>query len=312
MTSIRLRCFLALGLFTMIGGCSNSRDNEISASGTIEAIEVTISARVGGEITRLLVDEGTAVHSGDTLAIIDSTDHVLQLRQATANFDAVDAQYRLAVVGTRREDLLQAEANYRNAESDLKRMEELARAGTATAKQLEDARTRFTISQQTYEKLKRGLRHEEIDMAQARRDQAEAQVLSLRKKVRDCTVTSPTSGTVTKRFIEKGELASQGMPLLRIADLREMDLVIYVSEAELPNVKLGQSAAITVDAFKDRTFNGSVVFISPTAEFTPKNIQTKDERIKLVFGVKVRIMNTDGSLKAGIPADVVLKVGGAR
>jgi HlyD family secretion protein len=298
------RAVLALSLIAW--GCSSSSDYEITASGTIEATEVTVSSKVSGEMVRLLVDEGAEVRSADTLAVIDSTDYVLQLKQAQANLDATEAQYLLAVRGTRREDLLQAEANFKNAEADLKRAEELAGAGTATQKQLDDARTRFTVAEQTYEKLKRGLRAEEVDIARARRDQAAAQALSLRKKVDDCTVRAPISGTVTKRFVERGELVGTGMALFRVANLREMDLMIFVSATELPRIKLGQPAKVTVDAFNDRSFQGRVVFISPTAEFTPKNIQTKEERTKLVFGVKVRVDNPDGSLKAGIPADVVL------
>ncbi|MBF8248793.1 MAG: secretion protein HlyD [Bacteroidetes bacterium] len=119
-------------------------------------------------------------------------------------------------------------------------------------------------------------------------------------------------GVVTKRFIERGELVGQGMSLFRVANLAEMDLMIYVLETELPKVKLGQQAKVKVDAFPDREFNGRVVFISSTAEFTPKNIQTKDERTKLVFGVKIKVANADGSLKSGIPADVTLQTGSSQ
>jgi HlyD family secretion protein len=98
--------------------------------------------------------------------------------------------------------------------------------------------------------------------------------------------------------------------VVRIANLDEMDIMIYVSATDLPKVKLGQTAAVKVDAFRNREFTGRVVYISPVAEFTPKNIQTRDERTKLVFGVKVRVANPDGSLKAGLPADVFLSTAG--
>ena len=304
--------FRMIPILILLAGCGDGDGSSLSATGTIEATEVTLSAQVGGVVKLVRVDEGVAVLPGDTLAILDATDWIYQLQQAEAGLGGADAQHRLSLQAARQEDLIQAEANYKSAENDLKRMEELAPTGSISQKQLEDAKTRFTISQQTYEKMKRGSRREEIEIARARRDQAEAQVSSLRKKVNDCTILSPMQGVVTKRFIERGELVGQGMSLFRVANLAEMDLMIYVLETELPKVKLGQQAKVKVDAFPEREFNGRVVFISSTAEFTPKNIQTKDERTKLVFGVKIKVENADGSLKSGIPADVTLQTGSSQ
>jgi HlyD family secretion protein len=211
--------------------------------------------------------------------------------------------------GAREEDVIQAEASFKSAEADLKRMEDLIKSKSITDKQLEDARTRYTLAQQTWMKMKRGSRQNEIDMARARRDQATAQAASLKKKVSDCILVSPLKGIVTKRYIEIGELAGQGTALVRISNLDIMNIMIYVPETELPRIKLSQKASVRVDAFSDREFRGSVTFISPTAEFTPKNIQTKDDRTKLVFGVKIQVVNNDGSLKAGLPADVTIQTG---
>ena len=304
--------FRMIPILILLAGCGGGDGSSLSATGTIEATEVTLSAQVGGVVKLVRADEGASVQPKDTLAILDATDWIYQLQQAEAGFVGADAQHRLSLQAARQEDLIQAEANYKSAENDLKRMEELAPTGSISQKQLEDAKTRFTISQQTYEKMKRGSRREEIEIARARRDQAEAQVSSLRKKVNDCTILSPMQGVVTKRFIERGELVGQGMSLFRVANLAEMDLMIYVIETELPKVKLGQQAKVKVDAFPDKEFNGRVVFISSTAEFTPKNIQTKDERTKLVFGVKIKVENADGSLKSGIPADVTLQTGSSQ
>jgi len=189
-------------------------------------------------------------------------------------------------------------------------MEELYRAKTITEKQLDDARMRFTVNQQVWEKMKSGSRPEEIDIARARRDQAKALAASLQKKVNDCMIIAPVGGTITKRFAEQGELATTGMALYRISDLSSMDITIYVSESDLPKVQLNQLAIVNIDAFEKKDFEGKVVFLSSTAEFTPKNIQTKDERTKLVFAVKVKVPNPDGVLKAGIPADVSLIIAG--
>jgi HlyD family secretion protein len=267
-------------------GCSNSSDHEVSASGTIEATEVTVSAKVSGQIIRVLVDEGSSVKVGDTLVLIDPNDYEIQLRQAQANYAAAEAQDA------------QAKASLKNARDDLRRMEELSATGSVTPKQLDDAQMRFTVAQQA------------LAVSQARRDQARAQLEAARKKLADCAILAPLSGTITKRFVLQGELAGLGTPVVRIANLDEMDIMIYVSATDLPKVKLGQTAAVKVDAFRNREFTGRVVYISPVAEFTPKNIQTRDERTKLVFGVKVRVANPDGSLKAGLPADVFLSTAG--
>jgi HlyD family secretion protein len=296
--------FCAFSLF----GCSSHDGETIIASGTIEATDVTLSAQAGGQIERVIADEGDIVQSGDTLLIIDNTDWVYQLEQMRGGYEMAEAQFRLAVTGPRKEDIIQAEANYKNAEDDLKRMEDLYRAKSVTEKQLDDAQTRFIVNQQTWEKMKRGSRQEDIDAARAHRDQTKAQMASLQKKVNDCVITATASGTITKRFVEQGELASTGMALYRISILSPMDITIYVSESDLPKVKLNQKAFVHIDAFQNKDYEGKVIFISPSAEFTPKNIETKDERTKLVFSVKVEVPNPDGTLKAGIPADVMLHV----
>lgn len=296
---------VALPMF-IIAGCGDGDGTAIEATGTIEATHVTVSALVSGTVAGLRAEEGDRVNAGDTLLLLDQREYRLQARQAEANLAAAEAQYRLAVTGPRDEDLRQAEAAYESARRDLQRMQELRQSNSIPQKQLDDAQLRATVAEQTLAKLKNGSRPEEIESARARRDQAASQLDLARKKLDDCAATAPMSGTVLNRFVERGEFVGMGSALARIANLDQMDLVIYVPETQLPRVTIGQTARISVDAFKDRTFEGRVVFISPTAEFTPKNIQTKDERTKLMFGVKIRVANPDGALKAGIPADVVL------
>lgn len=292
----------------LVAGCGGNGGTTITETGTLEAREVTVSSQVNGTVARLLIDEGSLVKAGDTLAVLDATDWAFQLQQAEANFRAADAGYQLALEGPRKEDVIQAQAAFESAQSDLKRMEDLYASKSVPEKQLEDARTRYTLAQQTLQKLKRGSRQEEIALARARRDQAAAQVSLLRKKVDDCSITAPIDGTITNKFVEAGELALPGMPIVRLANLNEMDVTIYVSEVDLPKIALGQDAGVSVDAFENRSFEGKVIFISPTAEFTPKNIQTREERTKLVFAVKIRVKNPDQVLKGGIPADVTLRV----
>ncbi|PIU44621.1 MAG: hypothetical protein COS95_08105 [Ignavibacteriales bacterium CG07_land_8_20_14_0_80_59_12] len=293
-------------LIAVLAGCTRSDDREISASGTIEATEVNISAKVGGRIDRLPVDEGTAVRAGDTLAVIDRSDLAIQLRQAMANAAAADAQFRLTARGARQEDIVQAEASFKNAEDDLKRAEELFKANSATQKQLDDARTRFIVSRSVYEKLKHGPLPEEIDAARARREQAAAQVDAVRKQIADAVVLAPSNGEITQRSVEVGEIVLPNAALFRLSRLETVHLMIYVSEIELARVKSGQSAKVFIDAAPGKPLPGRVTYISPIAEFTPKNVQTKEDRTKLVFGVKIEAANQLRLLKPGMPADATI------
>lgn len=289
-----------------LGGCAGNDADSLSGTGTLEATEVTVSAQAIGLVTALRVTEGSAVRAGDTLATIDAADWRLQLLQAEANLRAAEAQLKLTLEGPRKEDIAQAQASFESAQADLARMEELHKAGTIPQRQLDDARTKYTMMEQALGKLKSGSRPMEIELVRARRDQASAQVASLRKKVLDCIVTAPISGSVVNTFVETGEFVAPGGAVVRLADLSTMNLVVYLSETLLPNVKLGQRATLTIDAYKDRTYEGVVAFISPTAEFTPRNIQTKEERVKLVFAVKIHVANPDQTLKAGVPADAII------
>ncbi len=288
----------------MLTGCSGNSKDHIEASGTIEGTDVNIGSEVSGRVKQVRIEEGTRVQEGDTLVLIDDTDYQLQLRQADANAAAAEAQYRVAVEGSRKEDILQAEAAFKSAEKDHERMKDLLAATSVTQKQYDDAETRYIGAKQTYEKLVHGLRPEEIAAARARRDQASAQADLLRKKVHDCHVLAPSAGIVTLKAVEPGELVGPGSNLVRITYLDKVKLTIYVGEEEISRIQIGQSARITTDA--GGTFDGKVIYKSPIAEFTPKNVQTKEERTKLVFGVKILVDNPSGKLSPGIPADAAI------
>jgi len=291
----------------LVAGCSGNNGKEISASGTIETTEVAVSAKVGGQIIRLLVDEGSSVKAGDTLALIDRSDLDIQLAQARANAAAAEAQYNLTVRGSREEDIAQAEANLKNAHDDIDRMKDLFKEQSITQKQLDDAQTRYVVAQQIYDKLKRGSRPEEIEIARARRDQAAAQVDAIKKKIRDSYVVGPIAGVITQKAVEQGEEVMPNAALFRISRLDLVHLMIYVTEQELGRVKLGQDAKVYIDTDPKKPLVGKITYISSVAEFTPKNVQTKEDRTKLVFGVKIEIPNPGQVLKPGMPADAVIE-----
>ena len=284
-------------------GCSGDDGSEISASGTVEGTDVNIGTEVAGKIREVRVDEGSRAAKGDTLVIIDDSEYQIQLRQAIANEASFESAYRLAVEGSRKEDVVQAEAAFKTAEADHIRMKDLLASQTITQKQYDDAYNKYVSAQQTYEKLKSGSRQEEINGARQKRDLAAAQVDLYKKKIRDCSITAPSSGTITLRAVEPGELVTVGSNLLRLTYLEKVKLTIYVTEQQLAHVHLGQEAKVTIDALPKKPFAGTVTYISSVAEFTPKNVQTKEDRTKLVFGVKIEIPNPDQILKPGMPAD---------
>ncbi|HEX2963238.1 MAG TPA: efflux RND transporter periplasmic adaptor subunit [Ignavibacteriales bacterium] len=311
---------LSFGLFVL--GCGNGNDkNTIEASGTIEATNVTVSSKVAGQVQKIYKDEGDNVKAGDTLLTVDHDLLSIQLNQALAGRDFAEAQLKLLRKGARSEDISQAEENTRQAQINLDmaqrdkdRMTKLYEQKSITKKQYEDAMAKYQLTGAQYnaakdnlKKMKNFARPEEIRQAEANLGKAEASVELLKKNIQDSYVTSPMNGILVKKFVEAGETVGPNSSLFRISDLKVVDLVIYVSEEELGRVKLGQKAEVSVDAFKNKTFEGKVIYISPEAEFTPKNIQTKDERTKLVFAVKIEILNPNFDLKAGMPADAVIK-----
>ena len=306
----------------LLFSCSEERDQDkISASGTIEVIEVSVAPKIGGQVTKIAVQEGSRVKGGDILAVIDSSALEIQLQQAEAGVNLAQAPLRLLLEGSRAEDiryaeetLKQAEANLKVAEEDLNRIRNLYEKASTTAKMKDDAEARYKVARAQYEasrqillKLTRGARPEEIKAARARLAQAEAARDLLKKNISDCTIISPTRGMVTHKPVEEGEFVAPGTPLLTVADLEKVRLKVYITEPELGKVGLGQAAEVKIDSYPDRTFLGKVIFISPEAEFTPKNIQTKEERTKLVYAVKIEIENPENILKPGMPADAVIK-----
>jgi HlyD family secretion protein len=296
----------------------------IRASGTIEAVEVSVAAKTSGQVKKVLIEEGSRVQVGDVLAVIDSDSLAIQLRQAEAGVELARSQLDLLLKGARIEDVRQTEEAAKQAESnlfvageDLKRIRSLFEKESATAKMKQDAEARYQVAlaqheaaQQALLKVRKLSRPEEVRAAQARLAQAEAGRDLLVKTISDATIVSPVSGMVTHKVVEPGEFVGPGVPLLTIADLDDVRLNIYVTEVELGRVRLGQRAEIRIDSHPDRSLGGTVIFISPEAEFTPKNVQTKEERVKLVYRVKVEIPNPESILKPGMPADALIMTGG--
>ena len=311
----------SISVFLLLSCRSRQETGAISASGTIEAVEVHVAAKTSGQVKNVFVEEGARVRTGDQLAVVDSDSLVIQLRQAEAGVDLAASQLQLLLKGARVEDVRQTEEAAKQAEAslflageDLKRIRSLFEKESATTKMKQDAEARFQVAQAQHEAAEQALlkvrklsRPEEVQAAQARLAQAEAGRDLLKKTIDDATIISPASGIVTHKAVEPGEFVGPGTPLLTIADLDNVRLNIYVTEVELGWVRLGQRAEIWIDSHPDRSLKGTVIFISPEAEFTPKNVQTREERVKLVYRVKIEIPNPESILKPGMPADASIK-----
>ncbi len=312
----------ALLLSVCAAACSRGpADGTLRASGTIEARQVRLSAKTPGDLLEVAVREGDRVRPGDRIASIDHALLDIQLRQAVAGAALAKAQLDLIKAGARAEDVRQAEEGVRQAEAgrksaddDARRMRDLAAKGSVTAKQAEDAEARLTVARaqasaasEALKKVRALARPEEIRAAEARLEQAEAAADLLRKSIADCVLVSPVPGIITQVPVERGEMIAAGATVAVVTDLDRVHLTIYVGEAELARVRLGTAAEVTIDGASGRTLSGTVTYISPEAEFTPKNVQTRQDRVKLVFAVKIEIDNPDGLLKPGLPADAVLK-----
>jgi HlyD family secretion protein len=293
----------------------------LEASGTVEATEADLGFQAGGRIAEVLVREGDRVEAGALLARLDDAELVARLAAAEAQLEAAHQVLRELERGARPEELRQAEAAEAAARQ---RMEEAARmlartrtlheGGAVSAEDLERAETAHEVAaaqhRQAAEQLalvRRGARRERVDAQRAAVRQAEAAVAQAEAMLSNARIHAPFAGIVTVRHRQPGEAVSPGMPVLTLMDPADRWVRIYVREDRVGRVSLGQPAEIRADAYPDRRYDGRVVFIAGEAEFTPRNVQTAEERVKLVYAVKVAIEGDSAlALKPGVPADVRL------
>ncbi|MBP7460837.1 MAG: efflux RND transporter periplasmic adaptor subunit [Candidatus Delongbacteria bacterium] len=314
-----------IAMIMLIMACTGNRSvDQISASGTIEATEVRVCSKVNGELIRVVRDEGSEVMPGDTIAVIDHSMFDIQMEQAQAVYRLAEAQYELVLKGARHEDLnlggellKQAEANLEIARKDFERIQALFDSQSVTSKMRDDAEARYKIvlsqyesARQSLQKLRNLARPEEIRSAKARLDQAAAAVSLIAKGIRDCHVVATQAGLISQRPFEVGELITLGAPIAVITHYNPLDLLIYVNAIELGYIKLGQAAEVSIDSYPNRIFPGRVVYIASEAEFTPKNVQTQDDRVKLVYKIKIKVENPEGFLKSGMLADAKILIHG--
>jgi HlyD family secretion protein len=295
----------------------------LSASGTVEATTADLGFQSAGRIDTIAVREGDAVAAGQELAWLDRADLDARKAAADAQVAALQAQLRELERGARPEERAQARAaveatrqRLEDAQRDLERTRNLHDGGAVSREALDKASTALAVAQAQHEQsveqlrlVERGPRIERLEAQRALVAQAQAAVTQAEVALTNATVRASFPGIVAVRHREPGETVGAGVAVLSILNPADRWVRIYVPEDRIGRVSIGQSAVILSDSHPERTYEGRVVFIASEAEFTPRNVQTEEERVKLVYAVKVAITGDAAyELKAGIPADVRLDV----
>lgn len=327
---------LVLPAIVLAAACTEQPPSDrLRVSGHVEATETRLAPEVGGRILTLTVKEGDRVQPGQTVLTLDTRDVELAINRAKAEQASAEAQLRLVQAGSRIEDIRQAQSQIETAraetsavraeldaaDQDFNRFDTLLKNNSGSRKQRDDAATRRDVAkervasaesrvktaEEVLSKLRAGARREEVDAARARVATVAAQITSLEKGITDATLQSPVSGLVTEKLVEVGEIIAPRAPALIVVDLDHAWADVFVPEPTVPQIKIGQAATVFTDA-GGPGIAGTVSYISPKAEFTPRNVQTAEERSKQVYRVRISVDNKDGVLKQGMPIEAEIPI----
>jgi HlyD family secretion protein len=322
-------------------------DGLIQANGRIEGDHVTVASKFPGRIHTLLAREGATVTAGQVLIQLDDSQTNARVQQAKHAAEAGEAQVQAAhmtltvlnldvplaieragaQVAKAKDTVDKALSVEREARSDAQRFRDLAAKDQASIQQRDQAAMRWEVAQKDIASSRSALTQAVKELAQAelgwkriranesdvsalerQRDQAYAVLDEAESVLKDMTITAPTSGTVTTRMVDVGEVVAAGAPLLELVDLDRLYLKVYVPEVQIGKLRLDLAARIYTDAFPDQPFDATVRYIASKAEFTPKEVQTPDERVKLIYAVKLYLAaNPDHRLTPGLPADAIIR-----
>ena len=286
------KIIISAGLVGLLFSCSTEK--KADGYGNFEATEITVSAEANGKLQFLKVKEGQHLEKGERVALVDTVQLYLQKQQLLAS--KATAASRSGGVWSQVSVLNQ---QLQTAKTEQERIQKMFAEKAATQRQLDQANNQVNV-------LKKQIKNVETQNAPIVNEvkTIEAKVAQINDQIIKSKVTNPIKGTVLTKYAEPGEIVSFGKPLYKIADLEEMTLRVYISETQLPHIKIGQQVTVKIDAGEEmKDYEGTISWISASAEFTPKIIQTKEERVNLVYPVKITVEN-DGSLKIGMPAEM--------
>lgn len=288
-----INLFVLLPLLALISCKGNEKTSD--AYGNFEATEITISAQATGEIMQFGMEEGNLLTAGQVIGWIDTTDLSLKKAQMIAQKEAITSKIasmdaQIAVYQQQKTNILRDKA----------RVEKMFGDGAATQKQVDDIAGQIDVIDKQIKSVKAQETSVYSEAATVQK-----QIAQVSESIRKSTIVNPSEGVVLSKYVNAHEIAAIGKPLYKLADLREMKLKVYVSGSQIARVKIGQEVEVLVDedSKTNRKMSGIVSWVSESAEFTPKIIQTKEERVNMVYAVKVLVKN-DGTLKIGMPGEV--------
>jgi HlyD family secretion protein len=281
------------------------RPKGLEFSGTIEARDAQVGSLVGGRVQKVHVDEGAVVKKGQPIVTLEPDLLDRQIREQEARVENARANLTKALNGPRREETERAKADWENAERERRRQEALLKTGLVSQQQYDNAATDAQTKKQTYEELVRGNRPEDIAGARAAVHEQEGRLDYLRRQREELVVLAPADGIIQTMDLRPGDLVAANQGIVTILEPSEIWVRIYVPEPRLGLVRIDEPAAISVDTFPHRTFSGKVVEIRQQSEYTPRNVQTLEQRGDQVFGVKVAI-DSAPELRPGMAALVRL------
>ena len=284
-------------ILLLLAAC-NGNDNGSDAFGNFEAREIIVSAESQGKLLQFSVEQGGQLKKNQQVGWIDTSTLHIQKEQLKAQKQAVAS--KLANIKAQI-DVQQEQKQ--NLLTEKNRIKKLYNDQAATKQKLDDISGKYEVLLKQIEATNTQINavHKEMEVMERRID-------LVNEQIRKAKIINPVNGTVLEKYVEESEIAAMGKALYKIARLDEIDLRVYISGAQLPSVKIGQKVTVLVDkdVKTNQEFEGKVIWISNQAEFTPKIIQTKEERVNMVYAVKVRVKN-DGTMKIGMPGEVIFK-----
>ena len=294
--------FLHFIIFALFFVACTSSDKDYDATGVFEATEVTVAAEQSGALMMFDVNEGDEIALGKEVGLIDTTQIWLKIQQAGATKAVYQSQkpdMEKQIAATRQQLV--------KARQDQQRYKELVADGAAPSKLLDDATNQVQVLQKQLDAQISSL-NTQLSTLNSQLSTVDVQVSQLMDQLQKCHITTPIKGTVLEKFVERGEFVAVGKPLFRMADTQQMFIRAYVTSAQLKDIKIGQKVKVFADYGdgQKKEYEGTVSWISSRSEFTPKTIQTDDERADLVYAIKVAIKN-DGYVKIGMYGEVSFK-----
>ena len=322
--------FVILGCFVLVGGSylaykfwrASQNQYDLVVYGNVDIRQVDLSFRVSGRIVKMVFEEGDKVKAGDVVAVLDKAPYEADFNEAKAEFEKAEANYALLQHGNRPQDIKKAYATVeeRQAVSDnagltFKRQKEQIKVGSTSQQDYDTALTQkieaealLKDAKESLSLAEEGFRREDIQAGKATMEMAKAKLESAKLNLRDAEIIAPARGTILIRATESGTIVAPGSVVYTLSLLNPVWIRAYVSETNLGLLKPGMEALVFTDAHPDNPLKGQVGFISPQAEFTPKNVETPELRTDLVYRIRVVVDDPQGTLRQGMPVTLKIKI----